>query len=462
MINRVKKGFLIGIAILILTVVSIFVYCLSYRNYFDSISTKAMNMIEIRSEQYLLERNKEDGSFWYRIEVNYPQIANASEACSMEKINMHLRDAAFSLYEKTYEEAITYLKENTEYEASTEIEYDILQLSDVYISLIFNVVSVTGGPSYMQHYLMTINVSDGEYILLKDLENSDKLISLVESGTFEVFEGTYSELHEDYFHEPEAIKRLVEMLENELENHTLNGGFDRYSSQNIGMDEENLYFYFPFEEAFHGYVILRVPWENEKMDNIRKSMDEAVYDKVIADYIIMELNETPQNIVSHADYGIGIDYDFINENHVILAHNICESPNYDYENTPLAEYLREDVEDDREMEKAGLVATLEIDYFTYDFNADGLEDYLVCMHGFLWGGSGGNTVRIYIQDKDESLRQVLDITVRLHEPNIPNEHDAIAVLDEMTGGYYAIVLPGTNRILRYDENTGGYEFQEGE
>ena len=85
----------------------------------------------------------------------------------------------------------------------------------MYISLIFNIVSVTGGPSYTQHYLTTINVSDGEYILLKDLENSDKLISLVESGTFEVFEGTYSELHEDYFHEPEAVKRLVEMLENE-------------------------------------------------------------------------------------------------------------------------------------------------------------------------------------------------------------------------------------------------------
>lgn len=178
---------------------------------------------------------------------------------------------------------------------------------------------------------------------------------------------------------------------------------------------------------------------------------------------LSEKTEERKPILSHADYYDGIDYDYIEKDHKILTHNICTDPQYDYENTILKEYLEEDVEWDKEMaEKVEIVATLEIDYFTFDFNADGLDDYLVCYHGYLWGGSGGNTIKIFIQNKDGILKRVLDLTVRLEEPSMPNGHAPLAVLKEKTAGFYAIVLPGSNRILRYDKKTERYEFHDNE
>lgn len=156
-----------------------------------------------------------------------------------------------------------------------------------------------------------------------------------------------------------------------------------------------------------------------------------------------------------------MDYEYIEKDHEILEYNICLLPNYDYSDTILEEYLRKDIEEDKEMcEKLEISSPLEIDYFKFDFNADGLEDYLVCYHGYLWGGSGGNTVRIYIQETDNTLKNVLNITLRLYEPSQPNDHVAVAVLNEMDEGYYAIVLPGSNRILRFNKEKDEYVFQK--
>lgn len=175
-------------------------------------------------------------------------------------------------------------------------------------------------------------------------------------------------------------------------------------------------------------------------------------------------NENIQNSkVTHADLSTSIDYEYIEKEHKILEYNICTAPNYDYSNTVLDEYLKEDVEDDKEMcNKMDIEVPLEIEYFLFDFNADGLEDYLVCMNGWLWGGSGGNTARIYVQESNGTLRRILDITLRLHEPYLPDGHAPMAVLDEMTDGYYGIVLPGSNRIMRYDMAEERYVFQDDE
>ncbi|MCM1232906.1 MAG: hypothetical protein NC489_22500 [Ruminococcus flavefaciens] len=165
----------------------------------------------------------------------------------------------------------------------------------------------------------------------------------------------------------------------------------------------------------------------------------------------------------HADEKPYIDYDFIEKKHQILKHNICCLRKVDYNNTILKEYLQEDIERDKEAYERGIIAVpLAIDYFPFDFNGDGLEDYLVCYYGSLWCGSGGNSIRILVQEEKGSLKQVLRLTVRLHEENMPYEHAAVAVLDEKTDGYYAIVLPGSNRILRYDKEMEKYVFSENE
>lgn len=158
-----------------------------------------------------------------------------------------------------------------------------------------------------------------------------------------------------------------------------------------------------------------------------------------------------------------MDYEFIEQYHQVLWHDIYSMLTNDYAGTPLEEYLKPIEESDREQLALYVRGTfLSMGYITFDFNDDGLEDYMVCYHGIRWIGSGGNNVDIYVQTSRGSLRRVFIVTMRLHDENLINAHAPVAVLDEKTDGFYAIVLPGSNRIIRYDKETGYYEFQEKE
>ncbi len=152
-----------------------------------------------------------------------------------------------------------------------------------------------------------------------------------------------------------------------------------------------------------------------------------------------------------------LDYNELEQNHNVLVYDICSSPRYDYENTPLAEYVEEDIAWNEEMsQKAGKSIPLEIDYHVFDFNDDGIEDYLLCESGPLFNGNGSH-VDIFIQEED-GIRQVLSMPMILH--NNPSSHEKLMILDEKTNGYYAIVPPYKNFILRYDETRGWYDTGE--
>lgn len=169
-----------------------------------------------------------------------------------------------------------------------------------------------------------------------------------------------------------------------------------------------------------------------------------------------------------------IDFSVIEENHEILEYDICAEPRYDWENTLLGEVeeLRRAAEEHEEWEEIRRVVEekengfyeyvpedFELDYFPFDFNDDGLEDYLVCVSSWEYCGSGGNWISIYVQEEGGTLKKVLTVHARLHQGD--GIHERFTVLNEKTDGYYAIVLT-SNRILRYDSDTDGYEFHEGE
>ncbi|MCH5263689.1 MAG: hypothetical protein J1F42_12305 [Lachnospiraceae bacterium] len=97
----------------------------------------------------------------------------------------------------------------------------------------------------------------------------------------------------------------------------------------------------------------------------------------------------------------------------------------------------------------------------FDFSDDGLEDYLICIDGPTHSGSGGNHVEIDVQEEDGTFRKVLDIVLRIHGDD-SDGHEDLTVLDEKTDGYYAIVTPFYNRILRYDKEQGRHDFQDGD
>ncbi len=261
--SKDRKRFVICTIGALAIVICCLAYLMHYRS-FNLISIGVTDNVEVKREQYAFRKNREDGSLWYQVEINYPQLLNSSESDGIERINALLRDAAFSVYENTYDEAIAYLKEledGDRYVASVVNKYDILQLSNDYISILFEVESFSASV-HTHHYFATIDVNKGEYVGLNDLANRSQLIDLIESGNFEVIEGMYSELHGDYFHQPEVIASFVEMLKSELDNHDLSDGYDN-RCQNIGMDEENLYLHFYYDVSLDGYVLLRVPWEWE-------------------------------------------------------------------------------------------------------------------------------------------------------------------------------------------------------
>lgn len=183
----------------------------------------------------------------------------------------------------------------------------------------------------------------------------------------------------------------------------------------------------------------------------------------IPEEAVLRYNERTGKYDRPADSGRGFmaeDSDFVNfrdleKNHKILAYDICSFPKYDYENTPLAAYIEEAyvTETEETSKRTGNELTLEIDYHLFDFNDDGIEDYLLCVSGSMYCGSGGNIVEIYVQEEG-GVRKVLDINARLH--NGLSDHGMFTVLNEKTDGYYAIVIPESNYILRYDG--GQYEF----
>ena len=156
-------------------------------------------------------------------------------------------------------------------------------------------------------------------------------------------------------------------------------------------------------------------------------------------------------------YNFFLNYEDLVKNHEILAYTICSAPKYDYENTPLAEYIEKTfvIPEEELAKRIGKEMLLEIDYHLFDFNDDGIEDYLLCAWGRGLCGSGGICVEIYIQE-EEGVRSILDITIRLHDG--PADHARFTILNEKSNGYYAIALPESNYILRYDAEQGKYDF----
>lgn len=171
-------------------------------------------------------------------------------------------------------------------------------------------------------------------------------------------------------------------------------------------------------------------------------------------------SESYDEMIKNDDYFEG--FEELEKNHKILAYDICASPKYDYENTPLAEYIEADIAWNEEMaEKMGEQFPLEIDYHLFDFNDDGIEDYLLCRKGRLFDGREGNSVEIFIREED-GVRCVLSRVMWLHNDS---GHGKLAVLDEKTGGYYAIVPPcggmiPEDIILKYNVETEQYEGEE--
>ena len=220
--------------------------------------------LQVKNEVYTLERERNEANI-YNVTINYPQLEGSlGPNKDINKANSLLKDAAFSMYAKTYVEAAAQLEEEVQdahaYEGDV-INYDILQLDNDYISLVFSIDSCVGGPSYTHQYPVTIDIEKGEYIYFSDFADIDVVQQMLQSGNFEVYAGTYSEFSDEDAHDSDVINLFAKTFRKQVSAGTTGEGFDRFSSQNIGLDQQYLYIYFPFENgiSFHGYYILGIP-----------------------------------------------------------------------------------------------------------------------------------------------------------------------------------------------------------
>ena len=164
------------------------------------------------------------------------------------------------------------------------------------------------------------------------------------------------------------------------------------------------------------------------------------------------------------DLSIPIDYEFlISSGNRIYMDNILSSP-IPLENNPLLlEVLKHDLDVEADFLEKFPQTESENDFFIFDFNGDSLDDYLVCLHGLAFTGSGGNRIYVFIQESDGSLREVFRVNSKVHhgmEIEKENGHSPIVALEERIEGFYTLVLPfGKNRLCKYDPETGRYQLQ---
>ena len=226
--------------------------------------------LQVKNDVYSLGRERNETNI-YNITINYPQLEDG--IClniDINKVNSLLKDAAFSVYAKTYVKAVAQLEEEVQDAhayAGDVIDYDLLWLDNDYISLVFSIDSCVGGPSYMHQYPVTIDIEKGQYIYFSDFADINEVLQALQTGNFEVYAGTYSEFSSEDAHAPDVIKQFSETFQEQVSASTTGEGFDRFSSQNIGLDQQYLYIYFPFEKgiSFQGYYILGIP--KNKLEN---------------------------------------------------------------------------------------------------------------------------------------------------------------------------------------------------
>lgn len=199
--------------------------------------------------------------------------------------------------------------------------------------------------------------------------------------------------------------------------------------------------------ALYGCRSYHSDQENENIEEIAKEGTMA---------------ETEDKNVEETESQVQDSYEPINymalekEGHKILSENICMNPKSVYEDSWLLEQLENELRLDRKMMEDFGTPESVIEYFLFDLNGDGVDEYIVSLCGSGWNGSAGNAVIFLSRNEDGKSDRIFSVTAQLAGGG---KYWPIAVLDEKTDGYYSLVLPWSdgNRIWKYSEEEQRYD-----
>lgn len=200
-------------------------------------------------------------------------------------------------------------------------------------------------------------------------------------------------------------------------------------------------------------------------------------DAVVLEYYEGEDRELISDIIPLDEEGKELVFDELDEierDYEILKDDICTPALYDFENVNpvVKKYIENVVGSNEELsQKYGKELKIAMDYHTFDFDDDGLNDYLLCIDRELYDGRVEHWIEIYVTRQEsrgwigrerEMVEEMVYNRLRLNLPQYnqveENGHKQVMILDERVNGYYMIVLPGSNLILRYNDRYNEYRF----
>lgn len=199
-------------------------------------------------------------------------------------------------------------------------------------------------------------------------------------------------------------------------------------------------------------------------------------DAVVLEYYEGEERELISDIIPLGEDGEELVFDELDEierDYKILEYDICSPVLYDFENVNpvVKKYIEYEVGNNEDLsQKCGKELMIAMDYHTFDFDDDGLDDYLICIDRELYDGRVEHWIEIYVTRQERGWigrerEMVEEMVYNRLELNLPqynqieeNGHKQVMILDEQVNGYYTIVLPGSNLILRYNDRYDKYEF----
>lgn len=157
---------------------------------------------------------------------------------------------------------------------------------------------------------------------------------------------------------------------------------------------------------------------------------------------------------------LGIEYKALKEaGYEILYKNITRESEDIYEDRWLMEQLAYVFEADERMRELSettdeyVFIPTNIEYFLFDFNGDGEDEYFVLLHGLYWGGRYETGINILKRTGDGGSEELYSAAGEFAA--MPGRYP-LAVLNDRVGGYYSFVLPWTDVIWKYNEETGTY------
>ena len=129
------------------------------------------SITQIEDVVYSMHREAGEGRF-FDVEIHYPQLADGTEE-KKAAVNERLKDAAFAIYGANAETEIEAL--NAEFEKmdrneSLNVTYELLEVNEEAISVVYSVDSFDGSRPYMQQYMVTVDRQKGQYLYFDDVE----------------------------------------------------------------------------------------------------------------------------------------------------------------------------------------------------------------------------------------------------------------------------------------------------